>query len=126
MKSRKTDNLTVRFEPRLRYLASLGARSQHRSLSAFVEWAVQEQLKTLEIHGKSLLDLSLWDVDEALVAGYAMRQGAHHHTESSRFGPAIVPAGGAFTSIFACASKGEGWDFLMYLKPITPLRLDEG
>lgn len=65
MKSRKTDNLTVRFEPRLRYLASLGARSQHRSLSAFVEWAVQEQLKTLEIHGKSLLDLSLWDVDEA-------------------------------------------------------------
>ena len=63
MKKGRTDNVTVRFEPKLRYLAILGARLQHRSLSAFVEWAVQEQLKTLEISGQSILDLNLWDVD---------------------------------------------------------------
>ena len=64
MKKGKTENLTVRFEPKLRYLATLAARQQHRSLSAFVEWAVQEQLKTVEVSGKLLLDLDLWDVDE--------------------------------------------------------------
>ena len=64
MKKGKTENLTVRFEPKLRYLAMLAARQQRRSLSALIEWAVQEHLKTVEIDGKSLLDLNLWDVDE--------------------------------------------------------------
>ena len=64
MKKGKTDNITVRVEPRLRYLTMLAARQQHRSLSALIEWAVQEQLKTMKVDGTPLLDLDLWDVDE--------------------------------------------------------------
>ncbi len=68
---KKTDNVTVRFEPKLRYLAELAAKSQKRSLSAFVEWAVENALERVTVRNRdnryeSLEETStfLWDVED--------------------------------------------------------------
>lgn len=80
--SRKTSNskltrsetVTVRLDPKLRYLAELAARKQRRTLSSFIEWAIEDSLQRVEL--LSGLDFDdprtvqdetnkLWDVDEA-------------------------------------------------------------
>lgn len=67
--------MSVRFDPKLRYLAELAARKQRRTVSSFVEWAVEDALTRIAL----LNDLApgatdttvaseadkLWDVDEA-------------------------------------------------------------
>lgn len=70
----RSATVTVRLEPELRYLASLAARRQRRTLSSFLEWAVAEALKNVPLD-PSESDLAigsihaaasrLWDVDEA-------------------------------------------------------------
>ncbi|MEO5334405.1 MAG: hypothetical protein H7839_20510 [Magnetococcus sp. YQC-5] len=71
----RTETVTVRFDPRLRYLAELAARRQRRTLSSFIEWAVEESInKTIIYDGStqygddsaSLAEeaAKLWDVDE--------------------------------------------------------------
>jgi hypothetical protein len=40
----KTENVSVRLDPKLHYLAGLAAREQGRTLSNFVEWAVRRTL----------------------------------------------------------------------------------
>ena len=71
-KAIKSDSVTVRLDPKLRYLADIAARSQRRSLSAFVEWAVELALnevnvKTAEGVYIPAYDLGdfVWDIDEA-------------------------------------------------------------
>lgn len=68
----RTQTVTVRFDPKLRYLAELAARKQRRTVSSFIEWAVEESLSRIYLSGDSgrpvmLSDESnsLWDVDEA-------------------------------------------------------------
>lgn len=67
--------VTVRLDPKLRYLAELAALKQRRTLSSYIEWAVQESLKTVYLaegsgynnnHGTTVHDEAdkLWDVDE--------------------------------------------------------------
>lgn len=67
--------VTVRLDPKLRYLAELAALKQRRTLSSYIEWAVQESLKHVYLaegsgynndHGSTVHDEgdSLWDVDE--------------------------------------------------------------
>ncbi len=43
-KLRRTHGLTVRLDPKLRYLADLAARKQRRTLSSFIEWAIERSL----------------------------------------------------------------------------------
>lgn len=43
----RTEIITVRFDPKLRYAADLGARQFRRTLSAFIELAVKEVLTQL-------------------------------------------------------------------------------
>lgn len=66
--------VTVRLDPKLRYLAELAARKQRRTLSSFIEWAIEESLKaplqepaTGMVRPLSLVEEAyfLWDVDEA-------------------------------------------------------------
>ncbi len=72
----RTETATVRFDPRLRYLAELAAKAQRRTFSSFVEWAVEQALQnvTLDpaIDDKSSASAKpsvaamadkLWDVD---------------------------------------------------------------
>lgn len=66
----------VRLDPKLRYLAEIAARKQRRTISSFIEWAIEDSLGRIELyHGSGYngdysvtleQEISrLWDVDEA-------------------------------------------------------------
>jgi hypothetical protein len=66
----------VRLDPKLRYLAEIAARKQRRTLSSFIEWAIEDSLSRVELyHGSGyngdhsiMLEEEirrLWDVDDA-------------------------------------------------------------
>ncbi len=68
----RTETVTVRLDPKLRYLAELAARKQRRTVSSFIEWAIEDALKRIRISESKNEDLTiheealtLWDVDEA-------------------------------------------------------------
>ena len=71
----RSATVTVRLDPKLRYLAGLAARKQRRTLSSFIEWSIEESLKHVtlgdyDLKGESKGSISdqaqkLWDVDEA-------------------------------------------------------------
>lgn len=68
----RTETVTVRLDPKLRYLAELASRKQRRTLSSFIEWAIEDCLKRESIgHDPYQNELSffevtesLWDIDE--------------------------------------------------------------
>jgi hypothetical protein len=68
----RSEIVTVRLDPRLRYLADLAARKKRRTLSSYIEWAIEQSLahvRMTESEGafRSIAAESgeLWDVDEA-------------------------------------------------------------
>lgn len=66
----RSETVTVRLDPKLRYLAELAARRQRRTLSSYIEWAMEDSLKhfSLDLNGNGTLAdeaEALWDVDEA-------------------------------------------------------------
>jgi hypothetical protein len=72
----RSETVTVRLDPKLRYLADLASRKQRRTLSSFIEWAVEASLKEVKLyHGSNYNsddDISveeeasqLWDVDDS-------------------------------------------------------------
>lgn len=75
----RSETVTVRLDPKLRYLAELAARKHRRTVSSYIEWAVEESLSRVylrEESGDSRDDYQraisigamadgLWDVDEA-------------------------------------------------------------
>lgn len=74
-KPSRTETVTVRLDPKLRYLAEIAARKQRRTLSSYVEWAVEKSLDVVKLYEAGDFkesDVSvaeqaeaLWDVDEA-------------------------------------------------------------
>lgn len=76
-KLQRSETVTVRLDPRLRYLAELAARKQRRTLSSFIEWSVEESLRHVYLEaawnprtrtaaGTTIADKAaeLWDVRE--------------------------------------------------------------
>jgi hypothetical protein len=70
----RTETVTVRLDEKLRYLAELAARKQRRTLSSYVEWAIQDSLERAVLKpasgdepAKTVASESarLWDVDQA-------------------------------------------------------------
>lgn len=68
----RSETVTVRLDPKLRYLAELAARLHRRTLSSYIEWSIKEALdgevlKQGEDWKLSIGDEAedLWDVDEA-------------------------------------------------------------
>lgn len=72
----RSETVTVRLDPKLRYLAELAARKQRRTLSSFIEWAIEDALSRVLLregngynndYGISIADAApvLWDVDDA-------------------------------------------------------------
>jgi hypothetical protein len=67
----RSETVTVRLDPRLRYLAEVAARKQRRTVSSFIEWAVEEALSRVMLREEDpVLSVGgegdmLWDVDEA-------------------------------------------------------------
>ena len=75
-KLNRTVTVTVRLDPKLRYLADLAARKQRRTLSSFIEWAIEDSLSRVELieggnnYGEASINVkdvseTLWDVDES-------------------------------------------------------------
>jgi hypothetical protein len=73
--SRKSEVVTVRFDPKLKYLAELAARKHRRPLSSYIEWAVEQSLSRVPLveppgdgEGITVADAErinhLWDLDE--------------------------------------------------------------
>jgi len=73
---RRSEIVSVRLDPRLKYLAEIAARKQRRPLSGFIEWAVEQALHKVHIKEGNYVDdptsvadaessRKLWDVDEA-------------------------------------------------------------
>jgi hypothetical protein len=71
---RKSEVVTIRLDPKLKYIAELAARRQRRTLSSFIEWAIEEDSLS-RVHpaynqqgdaAPTFSDMasSLWDVDE--------------------------------------------------------------
>jgi hypothetical protein len=68
----RSETVTVRLDPKLRYLAELAARRQRRTLSSFIEWAIEESLGHVNLGdgddpyavSVAVAASSLWDVDE--------------------------------------------------------------
>lgn len=70
----RSETVTVRLDPKLRYLAELGARKQRRTLSSYIEWAIEASLERVNLSESgwgdgattiSDMSASLWDVEEA-------------------------------------------------------------
>ncbi len=73
---RRSETVTVRLDPKLRYLAELAALKHRRTLSSFIEWAIEESLRHVKLRegssynddpGTTVADdaAALWDVDDA-------------------------------------------------------------
>lgn len=71
----RSETVTVRLDPKLRYLAELAARKQRRTLSSYIEWAVEKSLEEVKLYegsgynGDESITVAeatvlLWDVDE--------------------------------------------------------------
>lgn len=75
----RSETVTVRLDPKLRYLAELAARRHRRTLSSYIEWAVEKSLSEVvlrtvlsgeELEHEEVTTLAdeaaaLWDVDPA-------------------------------------------------------------
>ena len=71
----RSETVTVRLDPKLRYLAELAALKQRRTVSSFIEWAIEDSLSRVYLQeggygndsATSVADVSakLWDVDDA-------------------------------------------------------------
>ncbi len=61
----RSEVVTVRLDPKTKYAAELAARIQRRTISSFIEWAVECALKEVAIVSQErdpLNDEKLWDV----------------------------------------------------------------
>ena len=68
----RSETVTVRLDPKLRYLAELAARLHRRTLSSYIEWSIKEALDSETLRhtedGRDTIGTEaeyLWDVDEA-------------------------------------------------------------
>jgi hypothetical protein len=71
----RSEIVTVRFDPKVRYLVELAARKHRRTVSSFIEWAVElsfKQVGLLDASPEHVIPLTvrdmaevLWDIDEA-------------------------------------------------------------
>lgn len=66
----RSETVTIRLDPKMRYLAELASRAQRRTLSSYIEWAIETSFSQIlpspSNHHVSLNDVAsaLWDVDE--------------------------------------------------------------
>lgn len=60
--------VTVRLDPKLKFAAELAARKQRRTISSFIEWAVEEAITRIEIREKVNVNTvmnQVWHVEDA-------------------------------------------------------------
>jgi len=64
--------VTVRLDPKLKFAAELAARKQRRTISSFIEWAVEKAVRDVEVLNNADIKgtvwqamMLVWDVEEA-------------------------------------------------------------
>jgi len=60
--------VTVRLDPKLKFAAELAARKQRRTISSFIEWAVEEAITRIEVKEKVNVNAvmnQVWHVEDA-------------------------------------------------------------
>jgi len=68
--SARTEALAMRFDPQIKYMADLVSRQERRSLTSFVEWAIDRALREVQLvvsgHPMPAAEARnlLWDIDE--------------------------------------------------------------
>jgi hypothetical protein len=64
----RSEVITIRLDPRLRFGAELAAAKHRRTLSSFAEWAIEEALKETKVGDKDESAYEVmqkaWDIDE--------------------------------------------------------------
>jgi hypothetical protein len=74
-KLKRSETVTIRLDPKLRYLTELASRKQRRTVSSFIEWAIEKALTSIilreyEEYGHHMEESlgesaeTLWDPDE--------------------------------------------------------------
>jgi hypothetical protein len=71
-KLHRSETVTIRLDPKLRYFTELAARKQRRTVSSFIEWAIESALDSISLwedeEGREVTlggrSEALWDVDE--------------------------------------------------------------
>lgn len=70
----RSEVVTVRLDPKLRFTAEMAARKQRRTLSSFIEWAIEEVVMDIGVRdtqqdnaevGLLFAMNEIWDVEEA-------------------------------------------------------------
>jgi len=63
----RSENVQVRLDPKLKFAAELASRKHRRTLSSFIEWAVEEAVKRVQLDDRTAYDVlgHIWDVYEA-------------------------------------------------------------
>jgi hypothetical protein len=77
-KLNRSETVTIRLDPKLRYLTELAARKQRRTVSSFIEWAIESALDKIVLEEAKYNEdprvfevtlgkraEALWDIDEA-------------------------------------------------------------
>ncbi len=61
----RTEVFAMRLDPKLKYLAEIAARKQRRSLANFIEWSLEQSLKSVSLSEDSQGQWSVNVLDEA-------------------------------------------------------------
>jgi len=66
----RSEVITVRLDPKLKFAAELASRKHRRTLSSFIEWAIGEALDNVVLDSESQVTVrqalkDIWDPDEA-------------------------------------------------------------
>ncbi len=67
-KLKRNQVITVRLDPKLKFGAELAARRQRRTLSSYIEWAIEQSLQNIKIDGIATAFSAMndvWHVEEA-------------------------------------------------------------
>lgn len=113
----RSEITTIRLDPKLKYLADLAARKQRRTLSSYIEWAIEDSLSRFMLReGEYEKPIGaqteeLWDVDAAdRLARLAIRY-PELLTHSEQLVWKLVKENGFFwKGRFGKASKRWEWD----------------
>jgi hypothetical protein len=116
---RKSEVVTVRLDPKLKYLAELAARRLRRTLSSYIEWAIEDSLSHVQVEVTSpefqttFSDQAsaLWDVDEPdRFAKLALRYPDLLDHEEQRIWKLIRENGALWRGKYSGPSKEWTWE----------------
>jgi len=135
-KLNRTETVTLRLDPRLRYLTELAARTQRRTTSGFIEWAIERSLREIileqanEEHFSGEVTLAdqsfaLWDVDEPDRFVLLAFNYPHLLNYEEQILWKIIQENGYFWKSKKSPKSGDEWTWKVRLESLIPGRLRE-